>query len=75
MDSDTDSDSDSNPMAALYHAEYVHIAQTWTWIPIPYFCVEQESEYESIPEPVSGNVNEPFASEFYEARSHPDDMT
>ena len=37
-----------NPMATLYYAEYVHIAQTQTRIPTPYFCLEQESKSESI---------------------------
>ena len=42
-------------MAALHYAEHVHIAQTRTQVPTPYFCTEQESETES----VSGNVNGP----------------
>ena len=29
-------------------------------IPTPYFCTGQESESESVPESVSGNVNEPL---------------
>ena len=45
-----------NPMATLYYAEHVHVAQTQTRIPTPYFCVGQESESES----VSGSVNEPL---------------
>ena len=45
-------------MVTLHYAEHVHIAQTRTWIPTPYFCVGQESE--SVPECVSGNVNEPL---------------
>ena len=45
-----------NPMATLYHAKHVHIAQTPTRIPTPYFCTGHESEFES----VSSNVNEPF---------------
>ena len=49
-----------NSMATLYYAEHVHIAQTWTRIPTPYFCVGQESKFESIPKSKSGNVNEPF---------------
>ena len=49
-----------NLIATLYYAEYVHIAQTWTWFPTPYFCIGQESKSESIPECVSGNVNEPL---------------
>ena len=36
-----------NPMAILYHVENVHIAQTWTRIPSPNFCMVQESESES----------------------------
>ena len=28
-----------NPMATLYNAEHVHIAQTWTQMATPYFCV------------------------------------
>ena len=47
-------------MATLYYAENVHIAQTQTRIPTPYFCIGQESESESVPESVSGNVNEPL---------------
>ena len=43
------------PMAILYYAEYVHITQTQTRVPTPYFCMGQESESESI----SDNVNEP----------------
>ena len=46
-----------NPMATLYYAEYVHIAQTW--ISTPYFCIRQESESVSVSEFVSGKVNEP----------------
>ena len=45
-------------MVTLYYAEHVHIAQTWTRIPTPYFCLGQESESESMSESVSGNVNE-----------------
>ena len=30
-------------------AKHVHIAQTWTQIPTPYFCVGQESKSESVP--------------------------
>ena len=52
-----------NPMVALYCAEHVHTAQTQTRIPTPYFCTGQDSksvsESESVPESVSGNVNEP----------------
>ena len=46
-----------HPMATLYYAEHVHIAQTQ--IPLPKFCKGQESESCSVPESVSGNVNEP----------------
>ena len=49
-----------NLMATLYYTETVHIAQTQTQITIPYFCVGQESESESVPESISGNVNEPL---------------
>ena len=45
-------------MATLYYAEHVHITQTQ--IPTPYFCVGQESEYESVPESITGNANEPL---------------
>ena len=46
-------------MATLYCAEHVHVTQTRTRIPTPYFCIEQESESESLPVSESGNVNEP----------------
>ena len=36
------------PMATLYDAEHVHIKQTRTRIPTPYFCIGHESE--SVPE-------------------------
>ena len=49
-----------NPMAVLYNAENVHIAQTRTRIPTPYFWKGQESGFESVPESVSCNVNEPL---------------
>ena len=39
-------------MATLYYAEHVHIPQTQ--IPTSYFCIGQESEYESLHESVSG---------------------
>ena len=45
-------------MTPLYYAEHVHITQTWTQIPTPYFSTGQESESES--ESVSGNVNVPL---------------
>ena len=47
-----------NPMATFYYAEHVHITQTRTQIPTPYFCLRQESESKES-ESVSGNVNEP----------------
>ena len=36
-----------------YYAEYVHITQTRTRIPTPYFCTGQESESESKAESIS----------------------
>ena len=45
-------------MATLYYAEHLHIAQTQIWIPIPNFCVGQESEPKSVSKPIFGNVNE-----------------
>ena len=54
-----------NPMATLYYKEHVHIAQTQTQIPIPYFCREQESECESVPESIFGNINEPLGKRNY----------
>ena len=47
-------------MATLYYVEHVHIAQTLHQIPTAYFCVGQESESESVPEFIYGNVNEPL---------------
>ena len=44
-----------NAMDMLYHVEYVHIAQTRTWIATPYFCKAQESESDSEPD-----VNQPL---------------
>ena len=49
-----------NPMTTLYYAEHTHATQTQTRIPTPYFCTGQESESESVPESISGNVNEPL---------------
>ena len=49
-----------NPMATWYCPEDVHIAQTWTRIPTPYFRIGQESESEFVRESISGNVNEPL---------------
>ena len=60
-----------NPMATLYCAEHVHIAQTRNRIPTPYSFVGQESEPEFIPESVSGSVNEPL-SEFHRGRKFED---
>ena len=48
-------DSDLKPDG--YYAEHVRIAQTRTLIPTPHFYLGQESEYESVPESVSGNAN------------------
>ena len=48
-----------NLVATLYCAEHVHIVQTQTRIPTPYFCMRQESEFKSITKSVSSNVNEP----------------
>ena len=50
-----------NLMATLHYAEHVHIAENQTRIPTPYFCVGEESESESEPKSVCGNVNEPSA--------------
>ena len=47
-----------NLIATLYYPENVHITQTWTQIPTPYFCTGQESESESASESVSGNIHE-----------------
>ena len=58
-DSGTESDSDSKPDG------YIVLCRTCTHCtdlnldPTPYFCIEQESESESVPESISGNVNEP----------------
>ena len=53
-----------NSMATLYYAEHVHIAQTLTRIPTPYFCTGQESE--SVPVSKSGNVFKSLWSEYFE---------
>ena len=50
--SGTDSVRILNLMVTLYYAEHVHIA-LGSQVPIPYFCMDQESESDS------GNVNEP----------------
>ena len=47
-------------MVTLYYPEHVHIVQTRSWIPSPYFCKEEESESESVPESDSDSVNEPL---------------
>ena len=44
----------------MYYAEGVHIAQTWTQVPILYFSTRQGSESEFVHESLSGNVNEPL---------------
>ena len=51
-----------NPIATLYWAEHVRIAQTRTLSPTPYFCIGRESESESVPESVSGN---PLFNKYY----------
>ena len=58
-------------MATLYYAEHVHIAQTLTWIPTPYFCVGQEY-YNSMPisESISGNVDEPLGFIYIRAKAN-----
>ena len=48
-----------NPMARLCYTETVPIVQMQTQIPTPYFGTGYESKSESVPESVSGNVNEP----------------
>ena len=52
-------------MATLYCTEHGHIAQTQTRIPTPYLFRWQESESESVPESISGNVSEPLGSTHY----------
>ena len=52
--------SDSQSDGYIIHYYTFYIAQTWIWIPTPYFCTWQESESESVSESVSGNVNEPW---------------
>ena len=53
--SGTDLDSDSKPNGYIACAKHVHIAQTQTRIPTPYFCTGQESESVSLSECVSSN--------------------
>ena len=50
-------------MATLFYVEQVHIAQTRTRIPTPYFCMGQESEIESVSE--SGNVIKPLHTNLF----------
>ena len=57
-----------NPMPTLHCAKHVHIAQTRTWIPIPYFFTVQEFESVSIFESVPGNVNKSLPEETPAAR-------
>ena len=59
-DWDTNSDLDSKPDGYIVLCRKFHIAQTRTRIPTLYFCTGQESESDSVPESVSGNVNEPL---------------
>ena len=47
-----------NPMATLYYPEHFTLHRLKSLVPTPYFCIVQESESESMPESVSGNVNE-----------------
>ena len=54
---ETDSESDSKNQ--WLHCTVQNISQTQTQILTPYLCVGQESESESVPKSVSGNVNEP----------------
>ena len=42
-------------MATLYYAEHVHIVQTLTQIPTPYFCIVHESRSEPVSVSESGN--------------------
>ena len=56
-------------MATLHYAEHVHIVQTRTGIPTPYFCVGQESKSESMSEPISGNVNEPYGNDAFDGQN------
>ena len=58
---DTNSDSDSKANGYIVICRTFHIAQTR--IPTPYFCIGQESKSESVPESISGNVNEPSESQ------------
>ena len=52
-----DSGRDSKPNDYIVLCRTFHIAQTWTRIPTPYFCIGQESGSESVSE--SGNVFKP----------------
>ena len=55
---ETDSDSDSKPDG------YIVLCRTFSHCTDPdhysYFCLGQESKFESVSESVSGNVNEPL---------------
>ena len=55
-------------MATLYIVlcrTYIHTAQIRTRIPPTYFYIGQESNSESVPESVSGNVNEPLVCKLF----------
>ena len=60
LDTDSGADlvSDLKPDGYIVLCGTFHIAQTRTRIPTPYFCIGQESEFQSIPESVAGIVNE-----------------
>ena len=58
-DTDTNSDSDSKPNGYIALCRTFHIAQNQTLIPTPYLCLGQESEFEAVPQSISGNVIEP----------------
>ena len=49
-------------MARLYYVERVHTGQNQTQILNPYLSTGQESTFESVPESVFGNVNEPLGN-------------
>ena len=59
MDSGTDLDLDFKPDGYIVLCRKFYIVQTWTRIPTSYFSIGQESESDSVPDSVSGNVNEP----------------
>ena len=60
MDSNLDSNLDSKPNGYIVLCRTLHIAQTRTSIPTPYFLLGRESESQSVPESLSYNVNEPL---------------